>query len=169
MSLAGQLIYQGARALYNLFPRSISKSFAGDLEHRCQFNSHSRRAIFLRAVCSALRSSRQPLWHWRFKQAILLQDATAADNPVLTGSDGVITNANFNATTSLPGNLSIHVGLNHVCTITSTNTVVCWGDQSGGKLGNGTSAAAFIFDPVAVTGLTNVTALGGGRFFYLRH
>lgn len=56
---------------------------------------------------------------------------------------------------------SIAVGYFHACALTATGGVECWGDDTSGELGNGstTSSAA----PVAVSGLASgVAAISGG-------
>ncbi|HEX2858305.1 MAG TPA: hypothetical protein VHO26_12650 [Propionibacteriaceae bacterium] len=51
----------------------------------------------------------------------------------------------------------IAVGGAHACAITSSSTVVCWGDNQYGQLGDGTTTDRT--RPVTVGGLSNVTAI----------
>jgi hypothetical protein len=50
----------------------------------------------------------------------------------------------------------------HTCALLSDRTVSCWGDQSNGKLGNGSTASASVTSPASIAGLTNVIYIGTG-------
>ena len=50
------------------------------------------------------------------------------------------------------GILNVSAGLAHNCTLSSTGAVKCWGDNSYGQLGDGTSIASLV--PLNVVGLT---------------
>ena len=57
---------------------------------------------------------------------------------------------------------SITAGRNHTCALLSTGAVKCWGSNSNGQLGDGTTANRLT--PTAVTGLpSDVTAITTGR------
>jgi alpha-tubulin suppressor-like RCC1 family protein len=55
----------------------------------------------------------------------------------------------------------IAVGGLHACGVLADKTVQCWGSNDHGQLGNGTIVTST--DPVAVTGLSNVTAITAGN------
>ena len=63
---------------------------------------------------------------------------------------------------SAPPSGLIAAGQSHVCVVLADRTVSCWGDNSGGQLGAGTTETLSI-GPVAVPGLTDVVEVTGGN------
>jgi alpha-tubulin suppressor-like RCC1 family protein len=58
---------------------------------------------------------------------------------------------------------AIAAGSEHTCAIATGGVVYCWGSNSNGQLGDGTTADSWV--PVAVSGLgTNVAAIATGAF-----
>src|SRR5262249_14912917 len=53
--------------------------------------------------------------------------------------------------------VNVAAGANHVCAVTSAGTVLCWGANSRGQIGNNTTQAAQF--PTTVQGLTDAVAV----------
>ena len=56
--------------------------------------------------------------------------------------------------------IQVATGYNHTCALLANRTVECWGSNSAGRLGDGTTANRRT--PVAVPGLSGVTAIAAG-------
>lgn len=65
----------------------------------------------------------------------------------------------------LTGATAITAGTSHTCALLTGGTVDCWGDNGAGELGTGTSGVAPVTLPVAVPGLSGVTAIAAGKGF----
>jgi hypothetical protein len=65
---------------------------------------------------------------------------------------------------TVTGLLAISAGRSHTCALRSDGTVVCWGSDSVGQLGNGTSND-LTNDPVTVSNLTDAIAVTAGPDF----
>jgi alpha-tubulin suppressor-like RCC1 family protein len=64
-----------------------------------------------------------------------------------------------------PGSVAaIAAGSNHSVALKHDGTVVAWGDNTYGQLGNGDVSGTDQLTPVAVTGLTNVVAISAGFY-----
>jgi alpha-tubulin suppressor-like RCC1 family protein len=56
----------------------------------------------------------------------------------------------------------VSAGLYSYCAVLATGTAKCWGMNSSGELGDGTTAYPDLSPPVDVLGLTNITSLAVG-------
>jgi alpha-tubulin suppressor-like RCC1 family protein len=65
--------------------------------------------------------------------------------------------------TGLTGVTQVSAGGEHSLALLSNGTVMAWGDNGDGQLGDGTSTSSDV--PVKVTGLTGVTAVSAGDLF----
>jgi len=70
--------------------------------------------------------------------------------------NGTMMNSNVPVAVSLPGfsAASVGVGFNHACALGATGAMFCWGDNSAGQLGNGTTSPSLLplTRPVPVAG-----------------
>jgi alpha-tubulin suppressor-like RCC1 family protein len=64
------------------------------------------------------------------------------------------------------GITQLAAGVNHVLALRSDGTVLAWGDDEHGEIGNGTTSDSPVL-PTEVTGLTNVTHVSAGGEFSL--
>jgi alpha-tubulin suppressor-like RCC1 family protein len=67
------------------------------------------------------------------------------------------------AVTSITNAVAIASGESHTCAIIADSTVLCWGDNYDGQLGNGTTTSSAV--PVTVSGITTAAAIAGGRSY----
>jgi alpha-tubulin suppressor-like RCC1 family protein len=58
---------------------------------------------------------------------------------------------------------ALALGVGHSCALLASGAVRCWGDNSAGALGNGTTTSSNT--PVAVSGIGNATAIAAGEAF----
>ena len=58
---------------------------------------------------------------------------------------------------------AISAGLSHACAETSSGSVLCWGSNSRGQIGNNSTVSAVVATPVS--GITNVLTVSAGAFF----
>ena len=84
------------------------------------------------------------------------------DQPMGAGLLEVAAQATPVAVAGLPGTVTaVAAGGAHTCALTATGAVFCWGDNSFGQLGNGSTALGLA--PVAVVGLEKgVQAIAAG-------
>jgi alpha-tubulin suppressor-like RCC1 family protein len=64
----------------------------------------------------------------------------------------------------LSGVVAISAGGSHSCALLSDATVRCWGRNVEGQLGSESIVSAYFAIPVAVTGLTGVSAVDAGGY-----
>ena len=96
----------------------------------------------------------------------LLANGTAkcwGDNSVGQLGNGTTTNSSTPVVVSGFGTkaVAITAGDGHSCALLANGTAKCWGDNSDGQLGNGTTTNSST--PVVVSGLTNAVAISGGQ------
>ncbi len=76
------------------------------------------------------------------------------------GNDSASSAMSNPVTPAPPAATAIDAGSLHTCAVLSDGTADCWGDNFNGQLGNGTTGNSST--PVAVTGMTNATAISAG-------
>ncbi|MBU6216323.1 MAG: RCC1 repeat-containing protein, partial [Acidobacteria bacterium] len=76
--------------------------------------------------------------------------------------DSVANSATAVKVAGVSGAIGITAGAQHSCALLTDKTVSCWGNGLWGALGVGDANGNSSFTPLAVTGLTNVTAIVAG-------
>ena len=101
--------------------------------------------------------SRPPALHSRIAAFATLAAVLSLGLPIASGTAV--------ATVGVPtGVTAVAAGLDHTCAIT-TGTVICWGGNDHGQLGVDSTTTPESDAPIAVTGLTGVTAIAAGMSF----
>ncbi|MFO0646569.1 MAG: hypothetical protein U0326_10055 [Polyangiales bacterium] len=77
-----------------------------------------------------------------------------------TGTVGGAWTSHFVSTVGITNARQITAGWDHACVATTADTVMCWGQNLDGRLGDGTTTTRAT--PTAVTGLTNVAQVDAG-------
>jgi alpha-tubulin suppressor-like RCC1 family protein len=62
----------------------------------------------------------------------------------------------------ITGARDVAAGLAHTCAVTADLSLVCWGANDAGQLGNGTTAASPTTTPTPVAGLAGVASVAAG-------
>ena len=65
--------------------------------------------------------------------------------------------------TAAPYPTTMYSGDTHTCALLSNKTIECWGNNSNGQLGDGSTTNRMT--PVTVSGISNATAIGGGEYY----
>src|SRR6185437_246891 len=60
------------------------------------------------------------------------------------------------------GVTALAAGFNHTCALTTAGSVLCWGQDSFGQLGNNSTTNSPV--PVGVSGLSGVTGITAGQY-----
>ncbi len=97
----------------------------------------------------ALAAPDSQLWCWGLNQFGELLNGNTADTPVPTKLNG------------LNGIISVSTGDGTICTLMQNHTVKCWGDNSSGSVGIGSSAAV-VSTPTIVPGLSGIKQINVG-------
>jgi alpha-tubulin suppressor-like RCC1 family protein len=90
-------------------------------------------------------------------------NAPAGSSGLLGTGDATLTQANTPVyVTGIANAVGITAGDAHACALLSDGTVKCWGDNAFGQLGKDYTAVHSSATPLAVAGLSGVTALAAG-------
>jgi len=77
-----------------------------------------------------------------------------------TSSSSVVSVTQISNASNIAASNYINANNGHTCSLLTNGAVKCWGDNSNGQLGNGTTTASL--SPVDVSGITNGVALTSG-------
>ncbi len=97
------------------------------------------------------------VWCWGNDDNGLLGNGTYANEPAFSSTPVQVvgvTNA-----------IKVSADIDHTCALKSTGTVVCWGDNAVGQMGNGTTTGLGQNSPVAVSNLADVVQISAGLGF----
>jgi alpha-tubulin suppressor-like RCC1 family protein len=86
---------------------------------------------------------------WGGNSAGQLGDGTTTDSATPVSVSGLSSGA-----------VAVAAGLDHTCALTGAGTVLCWGNNTSGQLGDGSTVSQSV--PVAVVGLSDISAIGTG-------
>jgi alpha-tubulin suppressor-like RCC1 family protein len=80
--------------------------------------------------------------------------------------DGSIAQSNVPAAVSgLNGSaVAISIGIAHTCVVLNSGEIQCWGYNSNGQLGNGTTTTTGINAPVTVSNISHATSIAAGGY-----
>ena len=81
---------------------------------------------------------------------------------VTTGAVPIVSTIPVAAAAAPPGIHSVACGGHFTCVLLNDATVMCWGEDSHGQLGNSVSSSVPFATPVSVSGLVGITAIAAG-------
>jgi bacillolysin len=102
--------------------------------YRCLPSAQSAATLSVSANSNCLVSYRNAGWCWGANQAGQLGTTTAVDT-------GNALPLKTNSGATMNGIAQVAVGASHSCALTSATGVVCWGSNTFGQLGDGTTTA----------------------------
>src|SRR5664280_883507 len=109
-------------------------------------------------TCAVLSSGTVQCWGDNSVGELGNGTTTGSSVPVTVSgiTNAVVDDGNYSSTRDR----DIAAGNLYTCAVLSSGTVQCWGDNSVGELGNGTTTGSSV--PVTVSGITNATAVAAG-------
>ncbi len=100
------------------------------------------------------------VWCWGDNQAGQLGDGNGSHHMCMDSTSSYDCSLSPVQATTLTGATQLAAGNENACAVMSDHTVMCWGDNALGQLGQGNTDAASA--PVAVPGITNATKVTVG-------
>ena len=100
---------------------------------------------------------RYPLWRCGVRTTLLLLLVL-----VLTVATALVPRPNATSANPLTGVSAVVAGGSHTCAVTATVGVKCWGDNSSGQLGDGTTTSRSTPADVLRLGIDSATVAAGG-------